>query len=184
MDNETRRLAEFANYRDEDRHECNLLSARVGALLTSQSLLATAAAILYNHDGKGGAQFLVIPVITTMALVMNLFAFLAIGIGCEVMRGWHAHGAALLAADKEDGFLKGRTLNRKQPDWRHALSTDLFNLGMPVCFGTGWFAVVAQAYLGWQRWTLVAALAVLAACWVALLAVVFRLTGKGLSPDA
>jgi hypothetical protein len=54
MGPEDRRLRQFEYYRAEDRHECSLISTRVGALLTTQSLLAAVAAVTYNHPVATG----------------------------------------------------------------------------------------------------------------------------------
>jgi hypothetical protein len=43
-------LKRLEHFRSEDRHECNLISARMGWLLAGQSFLITAYAIANNHS--------------------------------------------------------------------------------------------------------------------------------------
>jgi len=130
----------FQAYRDEDKHECNLLSNRVNALVTSQSLFAAGAAALYI----GGNHKVEILFVAIAALVMNMIASFGIVIGCRVLTEWHRHGQALIARD-EGGLLLGYRLARRvQPDWQHIVSMNLFSIGLPAVFGVVWLVVIAS----------------------------------------
>ncbi|MBC7815923.1 MAG: hypothetical protein IAG10_03380 [Planctomycetaceae bacterium] len=84
-------LEKFQFYRDEDKHECNLIAARINAFLTSQSLLLTAAAILFSglKNPPAGEQRLILLPIAGVAIVAAILAEIAIWIGCDVLRQWH-----------------------------------------------------------------------------------------------
>lgn len=149
-------LEKFQFYRDEDKHECNLIAARINAFLTSQSLLLTASAILFSglKNAPAGEQRLVLLPIAGVAIVAATLAEIAIWIGCDVLRQWHRHGTALIAdqsnhapnADNIDGcYLVSRNqpdLKQHQPDLRHRLSVDVFCIGLPVIFIVFWSLVI------------------------------------------
>src|ERR1039458_6470857 len=122
MDDDSRIiLAKYDAYKGGDRDECTLLSSRVSALLTSQTLFGVVAAAVYQVEGHK----LVGPIrlVAAMAFVMNWIASVSIVIGCQVMRAWHLHGSELIAQDTRS-VLAGYRLERKNPDWLHFFSMD------------------------------------------------------------
>jgi hypothetical protein len=157
------RLKQFEIYRSEDKHECTLLSQRITAFLTSQSFLVVATGAVYanlylkqdpTHTGPVPAVADPIPIVTFIALfaiALAIIAFTAIVIGCLVLRRWHQFGARLVAMDKRRGedFLKGFHFNRKQADWAHFFSMDVFNTAIPFVFLTGWICVIAKLHSSW-----------------------------------
>jgi hypothetical protein len=126
---------EYKVYRAEDKHECDLLSARVNALLTSQSLLVTASAILYAN-GK------VVPgrVVAIFGMFFCFVVCLAICMSCAVLRRWHEHGKQLV---QDNGTaLKNYHYGRKQPDIGHFLSIEFFGIGLSLGFLVLWIVAL------------------------------------------
>jgi hypothetical protein len=137
------KLPQFQFYRDEDKHECNLIAIRVNALLTSQSLLLAAAAVLYATNGIEKKMPLI--VIALLRFFTSALALIAIWIGCRVLSEWHRFGNTLIEADEQtaekviaryyltreikDGAYS-RIVRRKQPDRRHFWSVTFFSIGM------------------------------------------------------
>jgi hypothetical protein len=178
-----RRLKQFAQYREEDRHEWSLLVTRVTSLVTSQTFLVAAVGIFYRSYPPSGVEHLVW--IGWLALVVDMVVDLAIVIGCSVLRAWHRQGMALIKqdggdcgkADHPDNFLGGLYLRRQnQPDWRHIISVDVPLTGVPILLGIGWGVYIwihsecASKY----------ALAIIGAVWLVLLVVFEVLGGRGL----
>jgi hypothetical protein len=172
------RLEKFEIYRGEDRHECNLLSMRVNALLTSQSFFLIAWVILYtnvlnlkNSDAQKVHLDDAGNLLRAIALVAILTALLigaAIVIGCCVIRKWHDHGRALALEthsggdDDIDGcYLKTRGLHQPDEtrwyrrmlfrDWQHALSIDLLGLVLPLSFVIFWGVVLWKVNLSFPK---------------------------------
>src|SRR5580704_17156988 len=84
-------LKAYLNYRDEDKHECTLVSARVNTLLIFNSFCATAAAIVSQRG-----FYWVVLLIALSVFLMNGLTSIGIGIGRKVLREWHLHGARLI----------------------------------------------------------------------------------------
>jgi hypothetical protein len=181
-DNELRRLKQFDVYREEDRHESNLISGRLSSLLLSQTLLATVAAVVSSLPPD---RQTLIPRIETLIAVLGFamacIASIGICIGCRILHAWHEHGRALREDDKDE-LLKALFLDREMPDLRHKFSVELLNLGIPVLLGTGWLLLPV---LVWSRscataWACAAGAVFLA--WIVLLVLVWILTGRNLQP--
>ena len=152
LDNCEIRLKQFETYRKEDQHECTLLSQRVAAFLVSQSFLVIATTAVYSSTSDKGPK--IATFIAMFAVVLALIASIAIAIGCRVLRRWHEFGTKLLAADAQDGYLKGFHFNRRQADLAHILSMDVFNIAIPIAFLTGWMYVVGRLHPEYVFWLL------------------------------
>jgi hypothetical protein len=138
------RIARYQTQKAGHDHEWVLLSGRVTAYLTSQSLLATGAALLASTDKDGNhALGLVFMSMTGMAL--SIIASLVIAINCSVINSWHYQIQRLIKADEADNFLGGFYMPRSQPDWFHTISTDGFSIGVTV------IGVIAWAVLFWTN---------------------------------
>ena len=135
----------FQQYRREDQHECTLLSARVNALLWSQSLFISAWAILRNNNKVEDVK-LVMVLIGVLAIVLAIFAYLAIQMSCRILTKWHLHGQRLIEQDlslpEKERQLPDFHLNRRAPDPEHYLSINLFGLSMPIVFGVFWICTI------------------------------------------
>lgn len=161
----------FERYRDEDKHECNLLTGRVNALLVSQAFFAAAASAIY--ESRRDNHFTAIHMIIVVAFAIVFVTSCAICIGCQVLNQWHAHGMRLIARD-HGGALQGYYLSqrRNQPDLRHHISVDVFAIGISIALGVGWlcaFALTAKKSL--VALIIIAAVGVLwvialRACWI------------------
>lgn len=133
-------LTQFQMYREEDRHECNLIASRFNVLLYSESVLAAVGGFLYEKDHYGALL-----VTAALAFLLSGMTCIAIFIGCRVLAAWHQHGTMLIdAVGKEDGpldryFLAGRN---KMPDIQHKVSIDYFSCSVPIVFGVAWFLVI------------------------------------------
>jgi hypothetical protein len=179
------RLKQFAQYREEDRHEWSLLVTRVTSLVTSQAFLVAAIGLLYKKDPPSRIEHLVL--VAWLALLIDAFVAVAIVIGCTVLRAWHRHGRALILEDNgnegkridppADNFLQGLYLRRAQPDWRHMLSVDLPLIGVPVLVGTGWGGFIWMNSGCPVRYFLVGA----SSSWLIALALLWTLAGRGLA---
>jgi hypothetical protein len=135
----------FQQYRHEDQHECTLLSARVNALLWSQSLFLSAWAILLNNSHYQGVKFVMV-LIGMLAITLAGFAFLAIKMSCRILTKWHLHGQRLIEQDlalpESERQLPDFHLNRRAPDPEHYLSINLFGLSMPIVFVVFWICTI------------------------------------------
>jgi hypothetical protein len=140
------RLQRFQIYREEDKHECNLMAIRVNALLTSQSFFLVASAILYSNAIFGKKPVLIS--IAALGFLTCALCFQAIRIGCRVLGRWHALGNRLIHEDKtgtsEDpgGQLVDCHLGREQPDADHEWSVDKFGLGLAGLLCVFWAAAI------------------------------------------
>ncbi len=137
------RLDKFRLYREEDKHECNLISLRVGALLTSQSLFLTASAILYSNPVWGKKAVLI--AIAILALLTSSLALNEIRIGCRVLSKWHELGRQLIAEDRQahpHSELEGCFIERT-PDDLSFKSVDRFGIGLAGLFCLFWAIAVA-----------------------------------------
>ena len=136
----------FQQYREEDRHECALLSARVNALLWSQSLFISAWAILHNFKGDVADVRFVLVLMSVLAILICFFAYLAILMSCRILTKWHQHGQRLIEQDlgrpAHERQLPDFHLNRHPPDIQHYLSIDMFGLSMPIIFGIFWLCTI------------------------------------------
>lgn len=136
------RLERFQLYRDEDKHECNLISLRVSALLTSQSLFLTASAILYSNAIFGKKTVLIS--IAILALSTSALALNEIWIGCRVLSKWHELGRRLIAEDRQshsDAELEGCYIERDRHDLSFK-SVDRFSIGLAGFFCLFWIATI------------------------------------------
>ena len=146
-------VKEFLRYRDEDKHECDLLATRTNTLLTSQSFFALAAAALYSGSPTdlGRVQ---IPLFM-IAIVASISAFLggrAISRGFHVLRGWHEHGEDLIrkSEDTNPNPIENYYLKlRYRPDTKAKFSSiDYFGPGLAYAFGLLWSAL--STWIVWQ----------------------------------
>jgi hypothetical protein len=179
------RLKQFAQYREEDRHEWSLLVTRVTSLVTSQTFLVAAVGLLYRKDPPARIEHLVL--VAGLALSIDALVAVAIVIGCAVLRAWHRQGRALILDDNgndgsridppADNFLRGLYLSRPQPDWRHLLSVDLPLIGVPILVATGWSGFIWINSGCVVRCLLVGATSV----WLIFLALLWTFAGKGLA---
>src|SRR5580658_3463347 len=143
-DNEPDLLDRYRMYREEDRHECGLLSTRVTGLLTSQTIFAGIVTFIYQApvtQGDPVPRAAILICVACLACVMAYLACVAICVGILVLRGWHLLGRILEDSDTKH-VLDGYHLKRRQPDPLHTLSVDWFNIGLPICFGAAWIAVI------------------------------------------
>jgi hypothetical protein len=149
-------------YRNEDKHECSLLIARINALLTSQSFFLIAGVILYTSllnyykpsEGKPADALLpsaakpisvLTSVIALVAFTTAILAGTAIVIGCRILRLWHSLGKELIQALRNDSGWAGIDnwfLKRNQPDDSHTLSMDIFGIGLASVFVIFWAVVL------------------------------------------
>jgi hypothetical protein len=89
-------LSRLRHYREEDRHECNLINARMGWLITGQSFLITAFAITANNSDAWFRMG------STIALFVTAEYF-ARKLSCALLQAelviydWHAKEAELAA---------------------------------------------------------------------------------------
>jgi hypothetical protein len=135
----------FKNYREEDRHECTLLTSRVNALIWSQSLFLAAWAVLRGNSDITGVRPIMI-LIPALAMAICLFAFVAILMSCRILRKWHRHGQQLIEHDLEkpesNRLLTDFHLKRRAPDVPHFVSIDVFSLAMPIVFTVFWICTI------------------------------------------
>src|SRR5262249_17772395 len=125
-DNMAELLDQFRIYRDQDQHECNLLLGRINALVISQTLFVTATSFLYSSFKESPAeQRLFITAVGGIALATAALVFVAIILGCRILRRWHRHGEGLID-DDTSAELKGCYLEprRHLPDRTHRISID------------------------------------------------------------
>ena len=86
-------LDQFRFYRDEDKHECNLLLNRINALLTTQTLFVAAGSFLYSSlQGDRLQQKVLVTAVSMIAVLTALLMFVAIFLGCRVLTRWHRSG--------------------------------------------------------------------------------------------
>jgi hypothetical protein len=154
------RVKQFLQYREEDRHECNLMVIRVTAAVISQTFLATAVGWFYKNSARSD-DTTYLYVLVVIGILLAIISSFAIVIGGGVLRAWHKHGMALIAEDNgdaewwdpertkknspnpnPDNFLRGFYLNRPQSDWRHKWTMDRFLPAPPILFGTGWIVFI------------------------------------------
>jgi hypothetical protein len=142
-------LEKFQIYREEDKHECNLLSTRINALLTSQSLFLAAAAVLYSmSQAREGEHRLLLALLAFIGLAATVLTGIAILIGCRVLRRWHEHGSKLLLNEGYKNDIDGCYLkDRKQPDLGHKVSIEIFGISLPLIFAVFWLFVIAGLFL-------------------------------------
>src|SRR5271165_2762079 len=117
-DDQSDLLDRYRMYHEEDRHECGLLSARVNGLITSQTIFAAVAAVIYQTKGNLVPGLLILLCISTLACVIAYLACVAIVIGILVLRAWHELGGILEKEDTQHR-LNGYHLDREQPDRLH-----------------------------------------------------------------
>jgi hypothetical protein len=146
-------LEQFRHYRDEDKHECNLLLSRINALLTSQSLFVAAGSFLYsNLQNRPDQQQTLVTAVGAIAVYSALHALIAIYLGCQVLRRWHRHGEKIIDRDAHKGDLTGLYLlpRRHQPDLTHFISVDLFGYLLAFVFIVFWVLAIVwvQGWLG------------------------------------
>jgi hypothetical protein len=119
----------------------------VNALLTSQSVFAAAAAIVYQTDVyqtgiafRKDLGFYNLLFVAAVAFAVNAFASVGISVGCVVLREWHKQGMDLVKLGALDGFFLRDRIN--QPDMRHLWSVDVFSVAIPGLFGIAWLVVI------------------------------------------
>ena len=135
---------QFQLFRDEDKHECNLISARINALLTSQSLLLAGALVLYSEfKTLGKEQIFIVIVIAVLGLITSLLSGIAIFGGCKVLRAWHKYSKKIQGLEQlEDSVVRTRNM----PDVWHIVGMEVFSIGMPIVFVVFWITVLIFIY--------------------------------------
>jgi hypothetical protein len=89
-------------YREEIKHEFNLLSNRVSSYVTSQSFLVTAFALsMGNSNPRWGSLFrLIFPlVLSLLGIVVSIQAWPGIKGACDIISLWHEKQNRLFAED-------------------------------------------------------------------------------------
>ena len=140
---------EFLRYREEDRHESELLASRTNTLLTSQSFFAVAAAALYGASPTDIGQVR-IPLVT-IGVAASMSAHLggrAIRRGFLVLRAWHEHGGELIAKykDRVPNPIAHCYLEQEyRPDSRLRFrSVDYFGSFLAYLFSLLWLGLIAS----------------------------------------
>lgn len=152
-------------------HEWSILISRVQALLTSQSLLATGAALLVTSDESPSYK---LAFFSAIGLSLSFFASIAIAINCNVIRKWHRQIRTLIdnTTDKATGLgqLDGYYMPRRQPDGFHTVSVDVMSVGLCLITGVAWIVTFAHDKAPWV-WNF---LGILAFGWLILVGWIYR----------
>jgi len=92
-------------------------------------------------------------VIGKVALAVCILSFVALAIGCRILRKWHRHGERLIKEDKgrPPPELMHLHLDRDQPDWHHTVSMDVFVLGLCSVFIAFWIFAIHYTPAGLDR---------------------------------
>lgn len=157
-------VAKFQAQMAGHNQEWALLISRVQAFLTSQSLLATGAALLITSVGD---HFSKIIFFCLVGLVMAIFSSIAIAINCKIIRRWHIQIQKHI--EKNKNVLDGYFMPRRQPDFFHLVSTDILNIGLCLFVGASWMIAFANAVGSWM-WAVVFLVFIF---WIAIISYIY-----------
>lgn len=134
-------LSAFKYAREEERYEVGIVASRLSSLLSSQSLLFTAWAILHGsvipvpHRGALIGLALAGASICVLSAVAILMAIL-------VIRSWQNHTGEMLETHQPQ--LRHYSIGRKPLDRFHYWGLEFFSLAVPVVLLVLWM------YLLWR----------------------------------
>jgi hypothetical protein len=139
------KLEKLHFYREEIKHEYNLLSGRVSAYITSQAFLVTGYGLsMGNANPQWGSIFrLVFPTtLAVLGITLSLLVWPSIKGACDTIELWHAKQEALFDHDPSmaEYRIERRVLRRghKEPmDLIHERSF-LFARSAPWVFAPAW----------------------------------------------
>ena len=131
-------LEVWKSYRAEDAHECGLIVARVNALVATQALLASSAAIILSSSFIDlSVKGILILALSLIALVLIWLSWVALSIGCSVLDRWH-EGATEVFEGTVVWTRMWLSKRRDMPDVSHKRSVNRWAMGSCYAFLALW----------------------------------------------
>lgn len=140
-------MEKWQAYREEDKHECDLLSTRINALLTSQTFMLATAAVVYSVKLEGRKALLML--LAFAGFLTVVLTGVAICQGCRVVRAWHKFSEDLLRDPELKSKVEGCYLHcrRPMPDGVHIWSIEVFGAGLSILFGVLWLVLIVLIFM-------------------------------------